>query len=111
MAAFGTVRWVPVGTDRSFELAGGVEVRALPLGGAPPRYVGTTPGAHWSVAYRMQHHATGGVAIYAPGVGKWSESLAQELGQEAEAGGAVEMVAEAAPRLAARVAEAVRPLR
>ena len=81
LAAFGTVRWVPVGTDRSFELAGGVEVRALPLGGAPPRYVGTTPGAHWSVAYRMQHHATGGVAIYAPGVGKWSESLAQELGQ------------------------------
>src|SRR5206468_2788719 len=53
---------------------------------------------------RHPHHLAGRHVV-----GK--RRLAQELGQEAEAGGAVEMVAEVAPRLAARVAEAVRPLR
>ena len=80
-AAFGTVRWVPVATGRSFELAGGVEARALPLGGASPRYLGTEPGGEWCVAYRLQHQATGGVAIYAPGVRDWSEPLSRQLAQ------------------------------
>jgi pyrroloquinoline quinone biosynthesis protein B len=81
LAAFGTIRWVSVAPGRSFELAGGLEARALPLGGASPRFLGRECGPEWSVAYRLEHRATGGVAIYAAGLRDWSEPLSRELAE------------------------------
>jgi pyrroloquinoline quinone biosynthesis protein B len=83
MGAFGCARWTPVSTGCSFRLAGGLSARCFPLGGHPPRYAAdqdpaALPG-EWSVGYRIQDEATGGVAAYAPGVARWTAALEAEL--------------------------------
>jgi pyrroloquinoline quinone biosynthesis protein B len=80
LASFGTFHWITVAARQTFELAGGLSVRPIALGGAPPRYVSARASVgDWSVGYRLLDKVTGGVAVYAPGVGEWSESLAMEL--------------------------------
>jgi pyrroloquinoline quinone biosynthesis protein B len=82
LGAFGAIRWITVAAGRTFELAGGLRIQVLPLGGAPPRYVaGSGSPGEWSVGYRLQDRTTGGVAVYAPGVRAWSELLQAELAQ------------------------------
>lgn len=80
---FASFRWLETRPDESFPLFGGqLSVCPFDLGGKPPRYVGADcqrERAPWNVGYRIADRRTGGVAVYAPGVESWSETLARQL--------------------------------
>ncbi|MBO9609384.1 MAG: pyrroloquinoline quinone biosynthesis protein PqqB [Paenibacillaceae bacterium] len=80
---YASFRWHETRPEEYFPLFGGqLSVCAFDLGDKPPRYVSANPlreaGRHrepWSVGYRIADRSTGGVAVYAPGVEAWSQSL------------------------------------
>ncbi|MEU2424350.1 pyrroloquinoline quinone biosynthesis protein PqqB [Streptomyces sp. NPDC007851] len=78
--------WADSLADGGFVLAGGLVVTAHPMGAKVPKYV--PPGlaaadGRWVTAYRIEDLATGGVLLYAPCVGAWSDPL-DELCAEAD---------------------------
>ncbi|MEU5311407.1 MBL fold metallo-hydrolase [Streptomyces sp. NPDC021562] len=78
--------WADSLADGGFVLAGGLVVTAHPMGAGAPTYVppGLAEGdGRWVTAYRIEDLATGGVLLYAPRVGAWSESP-DELCAEAD---------------------------
>lgn len=80
---FASFRWREARPDESFPLFGGqLSVCPFDLGDKPPRFVGADPGrdrAPWNVGYRIADRRTGGVAVYAPGIEGWSETLERQL--------------------------------
>ncbi|PJE95878.1 pyrroloquinoline quinone biosynthesis protein PqqB [Streptomyces carminius] len=73
---YGGFRWSPAG-DTELELAGGLTVRAVPVGRKRPRYAAGAPDAgDWVVAYRLTDRRTGGVLVYAPCLAAWPPALA-----------------------------------
>ncbi|MBO9599332.1 MAG: pyrroloquinoline quinone biosynthesis protein PqqB [Cohnella sp.] len=76
-------RWLEAIPEESFPLFGGqLSVCPFLLGHKPPRYVcagGLRPPIResepWVVGYRITDRETGGVAVYAPGIESWSETL------------------------------------
>ncbi|CAM3881668.1 pyrroloquinoline quinone biosynthesis protein PqqB [Cohnella lubricantis] len=77
---FASFRWEEARPRESFPLfEGRVKVCSFSLGSKPPRYADGTRserlGGDWVVGYRLEDTATGGVAVYAPGVERWSEEL------------------------------------
>ncbi|WP_027084556.1 pyrroloquinoline quinone biosynthesis protein PqqB [Cohnella panacarvi] len=82
---FASNRWIEVVPEESFHLFGGqLSVCPIDLGNKPPRYVRASPPLHptreskpWVVGYRMTDRKTGGVAVYAPGIESWSDTLAR----------------------------------
>ncbi|WP_234539038.1 pyrroloquinoline quinone biosynthesis protein PqqB [Streptomyces shenzhenensis] len=78
--------WADSLADGGFVLAGGLVVTAHPVGATAPAYVpAALAGAdgRWVTAYRVEDLATGGVLLYAPCVGAWSDTL-DELCAEAD---------------------------
>jgi len=82
---FASFRWLEALPGESFPLFGGqLTVCPFLLGGKPPRYVhGDSAGEEkaWVVGYRLEDAATGGVAVYAPGVENWSPELERRLAE------------------------------
>ncbi|PXX58121.1 pyrroloquinoline quinone biosynthesis protein B [Nocardia tenerifensis] len=59
-----------------FELAGGLRVRACPVGVKAPKFVTeASTDAPWVTALRVEDVATGGVLVYAPCLSGWSATL------------------------------------
>ncbi|MER6081134.1 pyrroloquinoline quinone biosynthesis protein PqqB [Streptomyces sp. NPDC001833] len=78
--------WADSLADGGFVLAGGLVVTAHPVGAKVPAYVPAAlaePDGRWVTAYRIEDLATGGVLLYAPCVGSWSDVL-DELCAEAD---------------------------
>ncbi|WP_316767065.1 pyrroloquinoline quinone biosynthesis protein PqqB [Streptomyces sasae] len=70
--------WADSLADGGFVLAGGLVVTAHPVSAMAPKYVpAALAGAdgRWVTAYRVEDLATGGVLLYAPCVGAWSDVL------------------------------------
>lgn len=80
---YGDIRWSEARPGDSFPLFGGqLTVCPFYLGGKPPRYVhakGLEEKGAWVVGYRVTDRATGGVAVYAPGVEAWTRSLEEHV--------------------------------
>lgn len=80
---FASYRWREAIPEESFPLFGGqLSVCPFYLGDKSPRYVVSDEALHtarepepWVVGYRITDRATGGVAVYAPGVEAWSRIL------------------------------------
>ncbi|MEV7390794.1 MULTISPECIES: pyrroloquinoline quinone biosynthesis protein PqqB [unclassified Streptomyces] len=71
-------QWADSLADGGFVLAGGLVVTAHPVSAKAPKYVpAALAGAdgRWVTAYRVEDLATGGVLLYAPCVGAWSDVL------------------------------------
>ncbi|MBW8794527.1 MAG: pyrroloquinoline quinone biosynthesis protein PqqB [Streptomyces sp.] len=78
--------WADSLADGGFVLAGGLVVTAHPVGAKVPAYVPAAfaeADGRWVTAYRIEDLATGGVLLYAPCVGSWSDVL-DELCAEAD---------------------------
>ncbi|MGW7543806.1 pyrroloquinoline quinone biosynthesis protein PqqB [Streptomyces sp. NPDC054770] len=78
--------WADSLADGGFVLAGGLVVTAHPVGAKVPAYVPAglaEADGRWVTAYRVEDLATGGVLLYAPCVGAWSDVL-DELCAEAD---------------------------
>ena len=78
--------WADSLADGGFVLAGGLVVTAHPVGAKVPAYVPAAlaeADGRWVTAYRVEDLATGGVLLYAPCVGAWSDAL-DELCAEAD---------------------------
>ena len=58
----------------------GLRVEAFRTGGRPPRYAAGEEGGDWTVGLRVQDRRTGGVAVYAPGVERWTPEVAAAVG-------------------------------
>ncbi|MFG3294089.1 pyrroloquinoline quinone biosynthesis protein PqqB [Streptomyces sp. NPDC048179] len=79
-------QWADSMADGGFVLAGGLVVTAHPVGAKTPKYVPAAlaeADGRWVTAYRIEDLATGGVLLYAPCVGAWSDTL-DELCAEAD---------------------------
>ncbi|MFJ9562235.1 pyrroloquinoline quinone biosynthesis protein PqqB [Streptomyces fuscichromogenes] len=79
-------QWADSLADGGFVLAGGLVVTAHPVGAKVPAYVPAAlaeADGRWVTAYRVEDLATGGVLLYAPCVGAWSDVL-DELCAEAD---------------------------
>lgn len=75
---FADYRWEELRPRESFPLfEGRVRVCAFALGSKPPRYADGS--GNWVVGYRLEDTATGGVAVYAPGVELWTDELERQL--------------------------------
>lgn len=80
---FASYRWLETNPEESFPLFGGqLSVCSFYLGDKPPRYVYTNVPRNpaqepepWVVGYRITDLATGGIAVYAPGIETWSRTL------------------------------------
>lgn len=80
-------RWLEAIPEESFPLFGGqLSVCPFYLGHKPPRYVSASQPSHptresepWVVGYRIMDRETGGVAVYAPGIESWSETLERHM--------------------------------
>lgn len=90
---FASYRWEEARPRESFPLfEGRLWVCPFALGSKPPRYAdrpsrfGRTERfdrferlrADWVVGYRLEDTATGGVAVYAPGIERWTEELERQ---------------------------------
>ncbi|MER7837683.1 pyrroloquinoline quinone biosynthesis protein PqqB [Streptomyces sp. NPDC096040] len=78
--------WADSLADGGFVLAGGLVVTAHPVSAKAPKYVPAAlaeADGRWVTAYRVEDLATGGVLLYAPCVGAWSDVL-DELCAEAD---------------------------
>ncbi|MER5527593.1 pyrroloquinoline quinone biosynthesis protein PqqB [Streptomyces sp. NPDC002677] len=78
--------WADSLADGGFVLSGGLVVTAHPVSAKAPKYVPAGLAAadgRWVTAYRVEDLATGGVLVYAPCVGAWSDAL-DELCAEAD---------------------------
>ncbi|MFK0156403.1 pyrroloquinoline quinone biosynthesis protein PqqB [Streptomyces sp. NPDC090499] len=70
--------WADSLADGGFVLAGGLVVTAHPVGAKVPAYVPAPlaeADGRWVTAYRVEDLSTGGVLLYAPCVGAWSDVL------------------------------------
>ncbi|WP_127529261.1 pyrroloquinoline quinone biosynthesis protein PqqB [Paenibacillus kobensis] len=84
---FASFRWHETRLEHSFPLFGGqLLVCPFHLGDKPPRYVSAKPLQEaagqqepWSIGYRITDLRTGGVAVYAPGIEAWSQTLEHHL--------------------------------
>lgn len=84
---FTSNRWLEVIPEESFPLFGGqLSVCPFYLGHKPPRYVYANQSRRlipdsepWVIGYRLTDRETGGVAVYAPGIESWSETLERHL--------------------------------
>jgi pyrroloquinoline quinone biosynthesis protein B len=85
---YASFRWHETRLEESFPLFGGqLLVCPFDLGNKPPRYVSSSPlreaapwqQESWSVGYRITDNRTGGIAVYAPGIEKWSRTLERHL--------------------------------
>jgi len=76
-------RWLEARPEESFPLFGGqLAVCPFYLGDKPPRYARPNRNQDreaWVVGYRITDNATGGVAVYAPGIETWSPTLERHL--------------------------------
>lgn len=88
VAPFADFTWREIAPEESFPLFGG-ELIVCPfyLGHKRPRYAsaGSDRAAAssrqaWNIGYRIADRRTGGIAVYAPGVEAWSQTLARHLG-------------------------------
>ncbi|MEU0969120.1 pyrroloquinoline quinone biosynthesis protein PqqB [Streptomyces sp. NPDC005917] len=71
-------QWADSLADGGFVLAGGLVVTAHPVSAGAPKYVPAAlaeADGRWVTAYRVEDLATGGVLLYAPCVGAWSDTL------------------------------------
>lgn len=78
--------WADSLAKGGFVLAGGLVVTAHPVGTKIPKWIpaqAPQPAGPWATAYRVEDLASGGVLVYAPCVGAWSEEL-DELCAEAD---------------------------
>lgn len=86
---YASFRWHETALEESFPLFGGqLSVCPFALGDKPPRYVCAKPlrdaassrqQEPWSVGYRITDRRTGGIAVYAPGIEAWSDTLELQL--------------------------------
>jgi len=80
---YANIRFLQAEPGVAFPLFGGqLSVCPFYLGGKPPRYAGASPIGEkeaWVVGYRLTDQATGGVAVYAPGIEGWSRTLERQL--------------------------------
>lgn len=80
---YASFRWLEANPGESFPLFGGqLTVCPFYLGGKPPRYVYVKQPQDkeaWVVGYRITDRTTGGVAVYAPGIDTWSQTLERQL--------------------------------
>ncbi|WP_336784634.1 pyrroloquinoline quinone biosynthesis protein PqqB [Paenibacillus sp. MMO-177] len=85
---FASYQWVETIPEESFPLFGGkLTVCPFFLSDKPPRFIGAKRSPHpehqereaWVIGYRITDHATGGVAVYAPGIETWSQTLEHHL--------------------------------
>ncbi|MGW7236685.1 pyrroloquinoline quinone biosynthesis protein PqqB [Streptomyces sp. NPDC054804] len=70
--------WADSLADGGFVLSGGLVVTAHPVSAKAPKYVPAAlaeADGRWVTAYRVEDLATGGVLLYAPCVGAWSDTL------------------------------------
>ncbi len=83
---FASYRWLEAIPEESFPLFGGqLSVCPFVVGDKPPRYVHASLPRHptrdneiwWVIGYRITDLETGGVAVYAPGIESWSDTLAR----------------------------------
>jgi pyrroloquinoline quinone biosynthesis protein B len=63
--------WHEAVPGQPFELTGGLQATAHPVGVKRPKYTGELPGP-WVVAYRIHDPSTGGTLLYAPCLAHWS---------------------------------------
>lgn len=90
---FASYRWTEARPGASFPLFGGkIVVSCFSMGSKPPRYAaeslrygqgvsvrGSLPAEpDWVVGYRLEDASAGGVAVYAPGVERWTEELQRQ---------------------------------
>jgi pyrroloquinoline quinone biosynthesis protein B len=77
---YGGLRWEPFASGAPVALEGGLSVEAVPVGRKRPRYASGLPDApDWVVALRFTDARTGGVLVYAPGLGEWAAGFAAAL--------------------------------
>ncbi|WP_256757708.1 pyrroloquinoline quinone biosynthesis protein PqqB [Cohnella sp. WQ 127256] len=80
---FASFRWLEVVPEESFPLFGGqLSVCPFYLGEKPPRYVDAKQHQEkeaWVIGYRITDPVTGGIAVYAPGIETWSQTLERHL--------------------------------
>ncbi|MGO4106617.1 pyrroloquinoline quinone biosynthesis protein PqqB [Paenibacillus sp. YAF4_2] len=83
---FAKYQWVETIPEESFPLFGAkLTVCPFFLSDKPPRYICADRPSHqeqqkaWVIGYRITDHTTGGVAVYAPGIETWSQTLEQHL--------------------------------
>jgi pyrroloquinoline quinone biosynthesis protein B len=74
---YASVRWTAVAPGRPLALERGrLEVSTVPLGRKRPRYAAEQEiDGDWVVGYRIADLETGGTAVFAPGVERWSREL------------------------------------
>jgi pyrroloquinoline quinone biosynthesis protein B len=72
-----STRWISVVPGQPIALnEGRLEISAFPLGTRSPRYVtGPKIEGEWVVGYRLVNGETGGTAVFAPGIERWSPEL------------------------------------
>ncbi|WP_276351361.1 pyrroloquinoline quinone biosynthesis protein PqqB [Cohnella caldifontis] len=76
--------WLEIRPGDWFPLFGGrIKVCPFRLGGKPPRYAasisGSAEASAWVVGYRLEDTTTGGAAVYAPGLERWTPELEEML--------------------------------
>ncbi|MBD3919046.1 pyrroloquinoline quinone biosynthesis protein PqqB [Paenibacillus sp. PR3] len=84
---FANFLWHETKPEESFPLFGGqLLVCPFDLGNKPPRYISAGPLREvtaqqepWSIGYRITDLRTGGIAVYAPGIEAWSQTLERHL--------------------------------
>jgi pyrroloquinoline quinone biosynthesis protein B len=75
--AYTTVRWLEVSAGQPLSLEHGrLTVTAFPTGGRRPRYAANCAiDGDWRVGYSIADAESGGVAVFAPSVERWSPEL------------------------------------
>ncbi len=84
---YANFKWHEMRPEESYPLFGGqLSICPFYLGDKPPRYVGAIlyretarQQESWSVGYRITDRSTGGIAVYAPGIQTWSQTLERHL--------------------------------
>ncbi|TJY42808.1 pyrroloquinoline quinone biosynthesis protein PqqB [Cohnella pontilimi] len=84
---YSSFRWHEMSLEESYALFGAkLSICPFYLGDKPPRYISASPFREaaqqleaWSVGYRITDLGTGGIAVYAPGIEAWSETLERHL--------------------------------
>jgi pyrroloquinoline quinone biosynthesis protein B len=83
LAPYADLHWCQVRLGAAVDLGapgeqdGTVQIEGIPISAKRPRYVARWPAdPGWVVALRITDRATGGVVVYAPALGVWSDALA-----------------------------------
>ncbi|NEA35015.1 pyrroloquinoline quinone biosynthesis protein PqqB [Streptomyces sp. SID13031] len=72
LSKYGAWTWSTVGSD---QYLAGLRVKVLAVSNKQPKYVTSTTGDPWVVAYRFEDPATGGVLVYAPCLATWPDGF------------------------------------